>query len=142
MRTRGDTQTMDLLAWEPPLVVRSLPAELVRAESLRGRVARAVSAVLGECPLSRDEIAERMSAFLDEPMSKAMLDAYASQGREEHTISAIRLVALAYATGDVGALQVLIDPLDHAVVPNRYLSAIDAEIKNEKASELEQPARH
>jgi hypothetical protein len=140
MRARGDTQTLDLLSWQAPEVVRNLPAELVRAESLRGRIARSVALVLKESTMSRDDIARRMSDFLGEEVSKAMLDAYASQAREEHTISAIRLVALAHATDDIGALQILIDPLDHAVVPNRYVCAIEAEIKSERAAELERAA--
>jgi len=77
-----------------------------------------------------------MGDFLGEEVSKPMLDAYASQAREEHTISAIRLAALAHATGDMRVLHVLIDTLDHAVIPARYLPAIDAEVKAEYAEKL------
>ena len=138
MRDRRDDRTLDLLSWEPPTVVPAVPDEMVRAASLRGRVARAVSLVLRECELPRDAVAERMSEFLGpgEAVTPAMLNAYASQAREEHTISAIRLVALAHATNDMRALQVLIDPLGQAVIPARYVPAIEAEIKAEKAEEL------
>jgi len=140
MRDRRDDRTLDLLAWEPPQVTTQVDPEQVRAGTLRGRVARAVAMVLRDCELSREQIAERMSDFLGEEVSKPMLDAYASQAREEHTISAIRLAALAHATSDIRVLQVLIEALDYAVIPARYLPAIDAEIKAERAEELAQRA--
>lgn len=140
MRDRGDKRTLDLLAWEAPQVAPRLDPDTVRAETLRGRIARAVALVLRECELDRDVIVQRMGEFLDEPMTIAMLNAYASQAREEHTISAIRLVALAHATGDIRALQALIDPLDHVVIPNRYLPAIEAEMTAEQADALTQRA--
>lgn len=136
MRDRRDDRTLDLLAWEPPQVTPQLDADMVRAGTLRGRVARAVALVLRDSQFPREQIAERMGDFLGEEVSKQMLDAYASQAREEHTISAIRLVALAHATADMRVLQVLMDPLDHAVIPVRFLPAIDAEIKAERADEL------
>jgi hypothetical protein len=143
MRDRRDERTLDLLAWQAPEVVPAVPAGLVRAGTLRGRIARAVALVLNGSDLGREQIAERMSEFLGEgeQVSRAMLDAYASQAREEHTISAIRLVALAHATGDMRALQVLIDPLDHAVIHTKYLPAIEAELKAEHAKELEDRAK-
>jgi hypothetical protein len=143
MRDRRDDRTLDLLAWEVPEVVPNVPAGLVRSGTLRGRMARAVALVLNACPTPREQIAELMSEFLGEGecASKSMLDAYASQAREEHTISAIRLVALAHATGDMRALQVMVDPLDHSIVHDRYLPAIDAELKAEHAKELEDRAK-
>ena len=139
-RDRGDTRTTDLLAWEPPEVTPRVDNDQVRAETLRGRVSRAVALVLRESTLSREVIAERMSDFLEEAVSVPMLAAYASQAREEHSISAIRLVALAHATGDLRPLQMLIEPLDHAVVPSRYLPAIEAELTADKAEQLAQKA--
>jgi hypothetical protein len=143
MRDRRDDLTLDLLDWAAPDVVPQVPAGLVRAGTLRGRMARVVSLVLKECPTPREQIAELMSEFLGEgeTVSKSMLDAYASQAREEHTISAIRLVALAHATGDMRAMQVLVEPLEHAVIHTRYLPAIDAELKGEAAAKLEARAK-
>ena len=148
-RDRRDDQTLDLLQWQPPDVAPRVNQEQVRAETLRGRIARAVAMVLRDSELPREAIVERMSEFLDEPVSLQVLNAYASQAREEHTISAIRLVALAHATGDMRALQVLVDPLDHTVISNRYLPAIEAEITAEqadaltrRADELRQQAQH
>jgi hypothetical protein len=140
MRDRGDTRTLDLLAWEAPQVVPQIDAYSMKAGTLRVRIARAVALVLRECELPREEIVKRMCGFLDEEVSLAMLNAYASQAREEHTISAIRLVALAHATGDVRALQALIEPLDHAIIPTRFLPAIEAELTAEQADAFAQRA--
>jgi hypothetical protein len=140
MRDRGDTRTQDLLAWEAPQVAPRLDADAVRADTLRGRISRAIALVLRECPLPRDDVAQRMGDFLGETVTIAMLNAYASQAREEHTISAIRLAALAHATGDIRALQALIDPLDHVIIPNRFLPAIEAELTAEQADALTQRA--
>lgn len=80
-----------LLDWQQPA---AFPAEAVRASTLAGRISRAVSVSLSECKTPRREIARRMGAYLGEPVSTAMLDAYASQARDQHNISAVRLLAL------------------------------------------------
>jgi len=69
--------------------------------SLAGRDRRysaAVAIALKEDPRSRDEIAGAMSALLDQHVSRMMLDAYASEAREGHCISAGRFDALIAAT--------------------------------------------
>ena len=132
------SQTFDLLDWDVPTIAPTVPVEQVRAGSLRGRMARAVSMVLREAQLSREDIAVRMTEFLqeDKPVTLAMLDAYASQAREEHTISAIRLVALAHATGDLRAIQVLTEAIDHSIVPSRYVPAIEDALLDDKIEQL------
>jgi hypothetical protein len=140
-RDRQDKLTGDLLAWEPPPVTPNVDPDLVRADSLRGRVARAVALVLRDCDLPREEIAARMSAYLREPVSLQMLNAYASQAREEHTISAIRLSALAHATGDARALAVMIDGTGYAVVESRHVQTIRARLLDDGAKRLEARAR-
>lgn len=72
-----------------------------RAADLAGlarRFAASAALALKEDPRSRDEIAGAMSALLDEPVSKAMLDAYASEAREQHAIPAHRFFALIAVT--------------------------------------------
>jgi hypothetical protein len=140
-RDRQDKLTGDLLSWQPPEVTPAVDPQQVRAETLRGRVARAVALVLRECELGRDEIAARMSEFLHEPVSLQMLNAYASQAREEHTISAIRLAALAHATGDARALAVLVAGTEWAIVERLHLPAIQAQIMADGARRLERRAR-
>jgi hypothetical protein len=130
--------TLDLLGWETPDITPVVPIEDVRAASLRGRISRAVALVLRDCDLPREDVAQRMSDFLgkDETVTKAMVDAYASQAREAHTISAIRLVALAHATGDLRPLQVLIEPLEQAIVPRRFVPAIQETLIDQEIERL------
>jgi len=73
VRDPKDRWTQDLLAWEPPAVRFEEP--LVRAHTLNAKFARAISLALKECPLSREEVAERMSDWLGEVVSRNMLDA-------------------------------------------------------------------
>jgi hypothetical protein len=74
-----------------------VPAPARQAGDLAGlsaMMAASVARILKESPLDRGEIASRMSALLGEPVSKSMLDAYASEARAEFNISAARWWAL------------------------------------------------
>lgn len=62
-------------------------------------IAASVARACREDGRSRHEIAVAMSAVLNEPVSKAMLDAYASESREQHSIPAHRWLALMAVTG-------------------------------------------
>lgn len=125
MKVRGDKKTMDLLDWEPPQVVRQFEPDQVRAASLRAMVAKAVSAALRDCEKDREAIAAEMSEYLGEPTSKNILDAYASEAREDHVINVVRFLALVHATGDHRLLQMLADSFGLAVVEKRYLAAVE-----------------
>jgi hypothetical protein len=65
---------------------------------LERMMSAAVARMLKEDPRSREEVAGRMSALLGEEISRWMLDAYASEAREAHHISAARFLALVAAT--------------------------------------------
>lgn len=130
---------LNLLDWIPPQVAETFEPALIRAESLKGRLSRAVAATLKG--RNREEIASEMSDFLDEGVSAGMLSAYASQAREDNTISAVRLIALVHATGDIRLLQVLMDPLDQVAVPSRLLPAIEEAMLTEKIEQLTEAKR-
>lgn len=61
-------------------------------------VAAGVARALKEDTRSRDEVAGAVSALLDETVSRWMLDAYASEARETHSVSAGRFLALIAVT--------------------------------------------
>ncbi|MBF5095298.1 DNA transposition protein [Azospirillum sp. INR13] len=138
MSRRRDTQTLDLLAWQPPEPVRAFPPEKVRAASLRSAVAKAVSLALKECGRDRDDVAQAMGEYLGEACPKTMLDAYASEAREEHVINVVRFIALMHATGDRRLLQLLAEPFGLAVIDARYLPAIEDALLDDKIAELTQ----
>ncbi len=132
----------DLLEWEPPQPVARFPEEQVRAASLAGRISRAVAAALADSDDCRETIAARMSAFLGERVSPAMLDAYASQAREDHRISVPRFVALLHATRDRRLLELLAEPLGWAVIERRHLPLIEVAAIREHEDELRRRREH
>ena len=73
-----------------------------------------------------------MSAYLDQDISKNMLDAYASTSREEHRITLERFVALIEATGSYGLLGFVADHFNHVVVPEKYSDLIELHMVEEQ----------
>lgn len=140
-RDRNDTNTADLFDWTPPEIVPAYPAEKVRAATMRGRMAKAVSVSLRECDLERAEIARRMSTQLGEAVSENMLDNYASEARADTVIPILRLLALVHVTDDLRLLQVLAEPFGQVVVDKRYVSIIRAQQMRDKSLELARLAK-
>ncbi len=132
----------DLLEWQPPETVVAFEPAHVRAATVAASIARAVAATLRDCRQPRDEIAERMSAYLGERVSKAMLDAYASEARREHAIPVTRLIALMHATGDRRLLQLLAEPLGWAVIERRHLPMIKVAAIREQEDALRREREH
>lgn len=137
MAPRGrDNQTLDLLAWEPEKPVRRFESERVRAVSLRAKIARSVAETLNDHSESREAVAHAMGEWMGEDMSKNMLDAYASEARDDHSISFVRLLALVHATGDIRPLQVAAEMFGHSVVEDRFLPWIEFGQLSEVTEEL------
>jgi hypothetical protein len=65
---------------------------------LERTIAAGVARALKEDPRSRAEVAGAVSSLMDEDVSRWMLDAYASEARDTHSISAGRFLALMAAT--------------------------------------------
>jgi hypothetical protein len=139
MAARRDDQTLSLLDWESPAVVQRFAPERVRAVSLAARIAHGVSETLRDCELSREEIVAEMGAFLGVDVSINMLNAYASEAREDHQISLLRLVALVNVTRDARLLQLIAEEIGYFVAEDRYLPWVEVGMdadKREQAREL------
>lgn len=135
-RPSRDTLTSDLFRdYRPEPVVERFAAEDVKAWNPAVRLAKAIALTLDEAELSREEIAAEMSEVLKSTISKAVLDGYASQAREQ-AISAVRLAALVEVTGDARALNTLLESSGLIVVPQKY----EALLRREKARELRERA--
>jgi hypothetical protein len=117
-------------------VVERDPEESVRAYDLAGRLSKAVARTLEDSGMSRAEAAKAMADLLQDDMSKAMLDNYASQAKE-HVISALRLFALVTVTGDPRAINMLLAPAGMVAVPARYEPLIRREVAKEDLSRLQ-----
>lgn len=136
-RDRNDHMTLNLLDWKPPSVIERFDEDRIKATTVRDRIAHAVAATFSESPLSRDEIAQKMTEFLGEDVSKHMLDAYASEAREDHTIPYHRLLALVYATGDIRPLQLGAELFDYLIIEGKFGKLIELGIMVEHAEEAE-----
>jgi hypothetical protein len=132
-----DTQTLELFEWQPPQVVERFEARAVRAHSLRTQIAKAVGETLKADERTREEIAQAMSAAAGEEISLHMLNAYASEAREDHTIPYARLLALVEVTGDHRLLQLGADRVGHSVVDNKWLAWIDVGQLAERRDEVQ-----
>ncbi|MGO6954129.1 hypothetical protein ELI24_17155 [Rhizobium ruizarguesonis] len=133
MSRKRDTFTVDLFRdYQPAPVVDRFDHEEVKAYSLAGKLSKAVALTMEESGMTREELATAVSDVTKSPISKAMLDAYASQAREQHSISAVRLAALITITEDPRALNVLLEDAGFIVIPKKY----EALLKRERAREL------
>lgn len=137
MSRRRDPLTVDLFEdYRPKPVVERFDADVVQAWSMEARLSKAVALTMDDAEMSRTEIAAAMSEILKSTVSKAMLDGYASQAREQHSISAVRLAALIAVTKDVRALNALLEDAGLIVIPKKY----EALLRRERARELRERA--
>lgn len=140
-KAQGDDRTLSLLDWEPPIpVVRHRP-EMVRAQSLRGRLSRAVAVTLNECGHDRSEIAAEMGDLLGVTVTLNMLNAYASEARQSHAIPPERLWALCSVTEDWRPMDVMIDGSDLVIIERRYLGAVKEAMAQAEIERLERIRR-
>jgi hypothetical protein len=77
-----------------------------------------------------------MSEFLGQPVSVNMLDAYASQARGQHNISAVRLVALLHATQDRRLLELVAEMFGWPVIERKFLKLIELASLQEREDAL------
>ncbi len=89
------------------------PAELA---GLGAMIAAAVGTVLKEDSRSRFEIAGAVSMLLGEEVSAQMLDAYASEARDNHNIPTHRALALVAVTGRFDVMDALVRRIGAALV--------------------------
>lgn len=115
-------QQMDLLGWQAPDPVIRFDERAVRAKTLDARLSRAIAAALSGH--DRGAVAQTMTAILGRPVSKNMVDAYASAAREDHPISAPRYMALTQAIADRRLLEVMAEPMGWTVIERRFLPLI------------------
>jgi len=128
---------LDLLCWAPSEPVVAFEPHTVRAGSLAASISKAVSQSLKTCGHSREKVAKHMSDYLAEQVSKAMLDAYASEARSEHIINVVRFIALIDATGDRRLLEFIAELFGWTVIERRYLPAIELAERQEKRAEMD-----
>ena len=135
-RQRLDPRQM-ALSFDAP--ARVLPSAGLLA-GLDRFVAGLVSTIIHEDSRSQGEIAAAMSAVLGEPVSSQMLYAYAAEAKDNHNISAGRLLALVVATSRTDVLDALLTRIGCRVLEGdeflvAQLGHIEAEIARLKAKQ-------
>lgn len=133
MSRKRDIFSLDLFKdYQPEPVVERFADDQVKAWSTAGKLSKAIALSIEESGMTRDEIAAAMSDITKTTVSKAVLDAYTSQAKENNQISAVRLAALVAITGDARPLNVLLEEAGLIVIPRKY----EALLKRERAREL------
>jgi len=128
---KRDRSTLDLFKdLEPTPVVPRFEDEEVRAWSPARTLSRAIALTLEEDGRTREEIAAALSDQVGEKVSKAMLDAYASQ-EKGNAISALRLIGLVAVTGDARALNLLLAEVGMIAVDAKYEALLRREMAEE-----------
>ncbi len=121
------------------------PAPASGAAGLAGLdrvVAATVALILKEDPRSREEIAGAVSALLAEPVTKMMLDAYASEAREDHNISAARLLALVAVTERHDLLDALVRRIGAALLVGGEIATAELGHIDRQIAQLRERRRH
>jgi len=86
-----------------------------------------ISECIKSCPLSRWEIAGRMSALLNQEITKYMLDTWTAESKEYHRFPAEYMPAFCQAVGSYEPLRFLAEKAGVFVLPGH--EALRAEIK-------------
>lgn len=138
-----DEQTLDLFQHAQLFPVET-PRELGSALDFNAKLAQAMSRALDEARdagRDRHEVASRMSEILGQDVSKGMIDAYTSQARETHTISAVRFKAFVRATGCLWLWSVYLDGEGLTLLMGEEALHAQASLAEKRAKALLEEAR-
>ncbi|WP_138891117.1 DNA transposition protein [Mycobacterium sp. KBS0706] len=126
-----------MLDWRPAEVVRRFAADLIRSASLAARLCRGLKLALADSEMSRADVASRMSDYLGETVTEAMLNAYVSEARGQHVINAVRLLSFLAVTQDPRPLNALLDEMGWVVIDKKYLPWIEVGMLREQRERLD-----
>lgn len=125
-RPRASHNQLDLLMdYQPKSPIKAYAPERTRAATIGGSISRVLSESLKHCELSREQVAKKMSEFLRQNVSLAMLDNYTSEAKDEYIINLVRFIAFLEVTQDRAVLQHIAEMFGWAVVEKRHAEAIE-----------------
>lgn len=114
-------QAQMTFSFDPPPAAASEGA----LSGIERQVASAVAQILKDDTRTRYEIAGGISSLLDDEVSKLMLDAYASEAREQHNISVGRFLALVAETGRYDLLNALLAKIGARLVVGEEVLTVE-----------------
>lgn len=133
MKRQGQMSLFALLTQAAESSRRDQPCEC--SGNVRERLRTALCSAIKQCPLSRWEIAGKMSHLLGHEVSKYMIDAWTAESKDGHRMPAEYIPAFCMVTGDHGPLRVLAEVAGLFALPGP--DALRAEIQK-----LDEEARH
>lgn len=125
--------------WDAPQVGVGYGTDVTGRGSLDSQIARQVSQALREArqaELSRSDIAEAMSAYLNRDVSEAMLNKWSAEASKEHRIPLDAFIALIHATGANDLAGFVPQLFGFAAVPERYAAIIELHLIDEHEKAL------
>lgn len=125
----------DLMDFQLPAVAER-PSVPVEGNTLGSQVARAIALSLNDCMQSRAEVAALMSERLGTTVSKATLDAYASESKP-HTIPLDRFMALVEVTGRRELVGFVAERMGMIAVDKRYEALIGLQLIREHQEQID-----
>ncbi|MHB1183360.1 MAG: hypothetical protein ACYC4A_01490 [Desulfobulbia bacterium] len=135
----GQMSLLDLLTQVQEATRREPSGE--GAANVRERLRLAMCAAIKSCPLSRWEIAGRMSHLLGQEISKYQIDAWTAESKDGHRMPAEHLPAFCLVTADHGPLRILAETAGLFALPGP--DALRSEIRRlqEEAKKINQERR-
>ncbi|MGV1939493.1 hypothetical protein ACQZ5D_03390 [Agrobacterium sp. 22-211-1] len=140
MSRRRDPLTKDLFSWEPPKVAVGYSEDVVGRGRLENKIARLIAHALRDARedgVSREDIAQQISAFLDRKVSVEMLNKWTSEGSEGHRIPLDAFIALVHATGAKNLLGFVPGEFGLTVIESEYADLIELKLLKDHRDEVE-----
>ena len=140
MARHRDPLTKDLFAWEPPKVDVGYGPEVTGRGPLDNRIARIIGQALRDARddgQTRAEVSRAMTAYLQRPISEAMLNKWSSEGSEDHRIPLDAFIALVHATQAKELLGFVPGEFGLTVIEDEYAELIEARLLDDHIEEMQ-----
>ncbi|MGB0695399.1 MAG: phage regulatory CII family protein [Rhodospirillaceae bacterium] len=130
-----DSKTLDLFGADP-IGAMETPQVAYRCDTARlhpdieARISQVIAETLRESGKTRSEIAKKLG------VTEAVLNNWASPGREKNNIPLAKAIELIAATGDPRVIAAELAPLGFAIVPEHFLGAIEESIIANRVKQL------
>jgi len=134
-----DPLTKDLFSWEPPKVAVGYSNDVIGRGRLDNKIARIIGQALRDARddgLRRSDVASGISAFLNRPISEAMLNKWSSEGSEDHRIPLDAFIGLVQVTGARDALGFVPGEFGLTVIEEEYAGLIEERLLDDHIEEM------
>lgn len=138
---RGDISTLSLLDWQPPAVAKTFSPDRVAGHNDGVRMARAFAEAIRDSGLDRNNIHERMQAYMGRKFSRATLDRVTAPSAEEHEFTTSKVIAFLKVVSDLRVINELLAGTGFVAIPEKYLGAIEQAICDEQIQQLQRRRR-